>query len=184
MNDIDSHKHASYFKGPVRERDAPGYKDIVYVPQNLKAIRAAISAGNRIVAAASSAAAEAEGDTSAVASPAAGTSSSSSASVLEIPRTADMAAGRVIVNGTQLERELLRMLANAFMFNPGDDGMAEITREMFHDVEQKLTAWRGGTERFISGGGSSGGGGSGSAGGDEGTTEEESGKGSVKRRKV
>lgn len=49
MNDIQSHKHASLFSNPVRDRDAEGYSDIIKRPQDLKSIRTAITAGNRAV---------------------------------------------------------------------------------------------------------------------------------------
>ncbi|KAM3418850.1 hypothetical protein BST61_g4813 [Cercospora zeina] len=134
MNDILSHKHAAYFAGPVRDRDAPGYGDIVRQPQNLKMIKAAITAGTQLVKATSST-----------------TDSPSEAGnamsgTVELERTADTTPPKVIVNGAQLEKELMRMFANAYMFNPGEDGMALSTKEMFSDVEQKISEWRG-TER-------------------------------------
>ena len=39
------------------------------------------------------------------------------------------------------------MLANAVMFNPGEDGMVADTREMAGDVEARLREWRGVPER-------------------------------------
>ncbi|KAF2214640.1 hypothetical protein CERZMDRAFT_90178 [Cercospora zeae-maydis SCOH1-5] len=134
MNDILSHKHAAYFAGPVRDRDAPGYGDIVRQPQNLKMIKTAITAGTQLVKATSST-----------------TDSPSEAGnamsgTVELERTVDTTPPKVIVNGAQLEKELMRMFANAYMFNPGEDGMALSTKEMFSDVEQKISEWRG-TER-------------------------------------
>lgn len=151
MNDITSHKHASYFAKEVRDKDAPGYSEIVKHPQNLKSIRSAITAGGKAVAAA----------TANMDSPAATPSATST--TVELERTADLIPPKAIVNGAQFEKELMRMLANAYMFNPGEDGMALSTKEMFEDVEQKISEWRG-TER--------------EAGGDE----EDEGKG--KRRKI
>src|SRR5439155_16763993 len=52
MNDIGQHKYASIFSGPVKEKDAPGYKDLIYRPQDLKSIKSAIAAGGKAVAAA------------------------------------------------------------------------------------------------------------------------------------
>jgi hypothetical protein len=40
------------------------------------------------------------------------------------------------------------MFANAYMFNPGEDGMALSTKEFFADAEQKIAEWRG-TERLV-----------------------------------
>lgn len=137
MNDINSHKHAAYFATAVREKAAPGYNDIVLWPQNLKSIRTAITAGTKAVAAA----------TSALDSPA-DASTASSSNTIELERTADLEPPKAIVNGAQLEKELMRMLANAYMFNPGEDGMALSTREFFHDIEEKISDWRG-TERMM-----------------------------------
>ncbi|KXT07289.1 hypothetical protein AC578_408 [Pseudocercospora eumusae] len=148
MNDILSHKHAAYFNAPVRDKDAPGYSDLVLQPQNLKAIRSAITAGTHAIKAASAAMDD---------------SSDPTTGTIELERTADVIPPKVIVNGAQLEKELYRMFANAYMFNPGEDGMALSTKEMFEDVEAKMSEWRG-TERLA------------------GVEEEEDGKG--KRRKV
>lgn len=134
MNDINSHKHAAYFATAVREKAAPGYNDIVLWPQDLKSIRAAITAGTKAVAAA----------TSALGSPA----ELEGSNTIELERTADLEPPKAIVNGAQLEKELMRMLANAYMFNPGEDGMALSTREFFDDISQKISDWRG-TERML-----------------------------------
>ncbi|EME48619.1 hypothetical protein DOTSEDRAFT_67604 [Dothistroma septosporum NZE10] len=135
MNDITSHKHASYFAKEVRDKDAPGYSDIIREPQDLKSIRTAITAGGRAIAAASSS----------LESPPSGTPGASS-TIIELERTVDLIPPKAIVNGAQLEKELMRMFANAYMFNPGEDAMALSTKEMFDDVEQKISDWRG-TER-------------------------------------
>ena len=138
MNDINSHKHASYFTNPVRDRDAPGYNEIVLQPQNLKSIRAAITAGSRAINAA------AASQDSPTGTPAATTTKAADGStILELERTADLVPPKAIVNGVQLEKEIMKMFANAFMFNPGEDGMAAITTEMCRDVEQKIGEWRG-----------------------------------------
>lgn len=135
MNDINSHKHAAYFATAVREKTAPGYNDIVLRPQNLKSIRTAITAGTKAVAAATSALDSTDESSSARA--AEGTNT------IELERTSDLEPPKAIVNGAQLEKELMRMLANAYMFNPGEDGMALSTREFFHDIEEKISDWRG-----------------------------------------
>ena len=138
MNDITSHKHASYFAGPVRNKDASGYTEIIKQPQHLKSIRAAITAGTRAIAAA----------TSSLDSPSATPSASVSrapdgSTTVELERTVDLIPPKAIVNGAQLEKEVYRMLANAVMFNPGEDGLVADTREMFEDVEAKIRDWRG-----------------------------------------
>ncbi|KAK4507800.1 hypothetical protein PRZ48_001535 [Zasmidium cellare] len=137
MNDIQSHKHGTYFAKEVREKDAPGYSDIVKQPQNLKSIRSAITSGARAIAAASTAD-----------SPSATPSASST--TVELERSVDLIPPKAIVNSAQLEKELMRMFANAYMFNPGEDGMALSTKEMFQDVEQTISNWRG-TNREVAG---------------------------------
>lgn len=165
LNDINSHKHASYFANPVRDKDAPGYSVIVKQPQNLKAIRTAITAGARAVNAASAS----------LDSPSAA-SASGDATTVELERTADLIPPRAIVNGAQLEKEVLRILANAVMFNPGEDGIVLEAREMWEDVGAKIEAWRG-AEREV--------GDATAGGGNEGAAEaEDEREGRGKRRKV
>ncbi|KAL9036655.1 MAG: hypothetical protein Q9214_006038, partial [Letrouitia sp. 1 TL-2023] len=53
INDISAHKLASIFAKPITEREAPGYHSLVYRPQDLKSIKAAISAGSKALAVAS-----------------------------------------------------------------------------------------------------------------------------------
>jgi len=138
MNDITSHKHGSYFQKEVRDKDAPGYGEIVKQPQNLKSIGRAIAAGNHAIAAASTS----------IESPTATPTTTST--TVELERSIDLMPPKAIVNGAQLEKELMRMFANAYMFNPGEDGMALTTKEMFEDVERKINDWRG-TERGAGG---------------------------------
>lgn len=165
MNDINSHKHASYFANPVRDRDAPGYSEIIKQPQNLKGIRAAISAGTRAIAAAATA-----GESPSVAeTPGRNTYPATGEATLELERSEDVEPPKAIVNAGQLEKEVMRMFANAVMFNPGQDGLVGFTREMMEDVEAKIREWRG------EAGGNGG-------GGEEEEVEEESGKG--KRRRM
>jgi hypothetical protein len=147
MNDIGSHKHGSRFHQPVRDKDAGGYSEIIRKPRDLKSIRAAITAGTRAVNAAT-ATSNAEDTHSPTGTPARGLVDSSSATV-ELERSADLMPPKAIVNGAQLEKEVLHMLANAVMFNPGEDGMVADTREMFDDVETRIREWRG-AERDLS----------------------------------
>jgi len=164
MYDISSHKLAGMFARPLTEREAPGYRDLIYRPQDLKSIRSAIAAGTRALAASSS---ETAGE---------------GASVL-VAVNADVVPPRGIVNSAQLEKELMRMFANAVMFNPdskrgipaalrgrgrgerhvpaalreeqggeeeegeeeGSDaegGLVRDTREMCEAVEAKVEGWR------------------------------------------
>ncbi|KAK5278404.1 hypothetical protein LTR16_008651, partial [Cryomyces antarcticus] len=140
MNDIGSHKNASFFAVPVKEKQAEGYHDIIKRPQDLKSIRTAITAGNRAVIAATA-------QSSTIDSPTAGGSSGTPNNAREggtvtLERTADLLPPKAIVNSAQLEKELMRMFANAVMFNPGDGGMVQDTREMSEDVQRKMGNWR------------------------------------------
>lgn len=115
MNDISAHKLASMFAKPLTEREAPGYKDLIYRPQDLKSIKSAIIAGSKaLVAAADSVGA---GPTSSSAQMGSGTPNSKGASTVWVPATADVMPPKGIVNSAQLEKELMRMFANAVMFN-------------------------------------------------------------------
>jgi hypothetical protein len=111
----------------VRDKDASGYSEIIRKPRDLKSIRAAITAGTRAVNAAT-VTSNMEDD--------------SGSTTVELERSADLMPPKAIVNGAQLEKELLHMLANAVMFNPGEDGMVADTREMFDDVETRIRDWR------------------------------------------
>lgn len=167
MNDVAAHKHASIFAKPLTEREAPGYKDLIYRPQDLKSIRGALSQGNRAVAAATEAAV-AEGESPMPS----GTPSKNTAWLAKTP---ELIPPKAIVNSSQLEKELIRMFANAIMFNPAPDaergfgpsfrmirhgqsatttrssshpwdldegGISRDTREMCDDVEKAVTKWR------------------------------------------
>lgn len=111
---IGAHRSASTFAKPIKDSDAPGYKNAILRPQDLKSIKAAITAGNRAGLAAI-AAMDTEVDKSAT-------------SVL-LPISEDLVPPRGIVNNAQLEKELMRMFANAVMFNPGPErGFARLLR--------------------------------------------------------
>ena len=100
-------------------------------------------------------------------SPAPGTPSKNA--VLMLPKTEDVIPPKAVVNSAQLEKELIRMFANAIMFNPipqrgfghafpmtsdsdsrestqvpeaDEGGIIKDTLEMFEDVEQAVTRWR------------------------------------------
>jgi hypothetical protein len=164
MNDVATHKLASIFGKPIGERDAPGYHDLIYRPQDLKTIKSAIHQGSKAVATAGeSLSTPGDGE-----SPAPG-GSSSKHGVLMLPKTEDFVPPKGVVNSAQLEKELIRMFANAIMFNPipqrgfgpafpmssdrgsrestqvgdGDEGgIIQDSLEMFEDVQQAVTRWR------------------------------------------
>ncbi|KAI9832444.1 MAG: hypothetical protein M1826_001768 [Phylliscum demangeonii] len=122
LNAIGAHRFASLFAAPVKEKAAPGYRETIYQPQDLKSIKAAIAHGSRAVAAA---AASLSDNTSGVgASPSqAGTplprtASGGTLAPLWLPPNPDIVPPKGIVNSAQLEKELLRMFANAVMYNP------------------------------------------------------------------
>ncbi|CEL00689.1 hypothetical protein ASPCAL00287 [Aspergillus calidoustus] len=166
MNDVTTHKHASIFAKPLAERDAPGYRDLIYRPQDLKSIKSAIHQGSRALAAATEAANTPVGDGE---SPAPNASTPSKNAVLMLQKTEDVIPPKAVVNSAQLEKELIRMFANAVMFNPvpqrgfgpafpmmsdggsgrrsyapevDEGGIINDTQEMFEDVEQAVTRWR------------------------------------------
>lgn len=117
MNNISAHKLASMFAKPLTDREAPGYKDLIYRPQDLKSIKSAIIAGGKAVVSATDSL-----YTDGVGSPAqiggSGTPSAKGTGSSWIPATPDVVPPKGIVNSAQLEKELMRMFANAVMFNP------------------------------------------------------------------
>lgn len=130
LNEITAHRHAGPFQKPVSNREVEGYRDIIKRPQDLKSIKAAITAGSRAVAAALAATDDSDNNTS-------------SGAVVALPRTEDLIPPRAIVNSAQLEKEVLRMFANAVLFNPGDEGIVQDAREMAEDMAGKINDWRG-----------------------------------------
>ncbi|KAL4879178.1 hypothetical protein BJY04DRAFT_220540 [Aspergillus karnatakaensis] len=170
MNDVTMHKYASIFAKPLAERDAPGYPDLVYRPQDLKSIKSSIHQGSKALAAATEAANTPVADGE---SPVPGGTPSKNG-VLMLQKTEDIIPPKAIVNSAQLEKELIRMFANAVMFNPvpqrgfgphfpmevdGGDGtrsyapepdeggIIKDTLEMFEDVEKAVTRWRAAERR-------------------------------------
>ena len=172
MQTITAHKDAYLFLKPLTERDAPGYDKLVFRAQDLKAIKTALVAGSRAVAAII------EG---------AGEEIDHGAKSIWIPKTEEVVPPKGIVSSSQLEKELLRIFANAVMFNPElaenrglgvafqtrartleehrsgeredvegeatrneigvarpvDGAVVEDTRKMCADVEEAFDAWRG-----------------------------------------
>ncbi|KAL2833031.1 Bromodomain-containing protein [Aspergillus cavernicola] len=166
MNDVTTHKHASIFTKPLTERDAPGYRDLIYRPQDLKSIKSAIHQGSKALATATEAANTPVVDGE---SPAPNAGTPSKNAVLMLQKTEDVIPPKAIVTSAQLEKELIRMFSNAVMFNPvpqrgfgpafpmaadggsgsrsyapepDEGGIIKDTVEMFEDVEQAVTRWR------------------------------------------
>jgi hypothetical protein len=132
INDILSHKHASLFSNPVREKDAEGYTTMIRRPQDLKSIKTAIAAGQRAVTAAA-----AEATPNAVTS-----SPRDAAGPILLPYNEDLVPPKGIVSSAQLEKEVMRMFTNAVMFNPGEDDVVQDSREMFEDAQQTIANFR------------------------------------------
>lgn len=129
LNEITSHKLAGIFAKPLSERDAPGYKSLIHRPQDLKTIKAAISKGSKAAIAAideleptATLNATESGDSSTIAQDATPESSSIAGPIGNgfylVRATEDLLPPKGIVNSSQLEAELVRMFANAVMFNP------------------------------------------------------------------
>ena len=124
LNDIVSHKLAGIFAKPLSERDAPGYKDLILRPQDLKSIKAAITKGGKAALAAIEMLDEEapRGEQTPMRSaPGAYADRQERAlgnGVYLVKANEDLMPPRGIVNSTQLEMELVRTFANAVMFNP------------------------------------------------------------------
>ncbi|EXJ54417.1 hypothetical protein A1O7_09756 [Cladophialophora yegresii CBS 114405] len=137
LNEILSHKLAGIFAKPLSERDAPGYKDLVLRPQDLKSIKAAISKGGKAALAAIEAFEErtananagsedADGEKTLMQNAPASTTARGPLAgeraigngVYLVRASEDLVPPKAIVNSAQLELELVRVFANAVMFNP------------------------------------------------------------------
>jgi len=172
INDVTAHKFAGIFAKPLTERDAPGYKNLIYRPQDLKSIKSAIHHGNKaVITASENTVSTPSGDAG---SPPASASTPSKTAVQLLTKTVDLIPPKGIVNSAQLEKELMRVFANAIMFNPnpergfgpafrmindagtvgpegvvvggaddeGFSGIVKDTREMFEHVEGQVAGWR------------------------------------------
>lgn len=118
MNDISAHKLASLFAKPLTDRDAPGYKNLIYRPQDLKSLKSAIGAGSRALAAAVDGSGAADAGSPITQLGGETPSNNVRRPTVWIPATVDVVPPKGIVNSAQLEKELMRMFANAVMFNP------------------------------------------------------------------
>ena len=116
LNDVNRHKVAGIFAKPLTDRDAPGYQDLIYRPQDLKSIRAAVARGSRAAnLVIEENEAEAEDGNEAGSPPV--KNATPSGSIL-VSKTEDLTPPKGIVNSAQMEMELMRVFANAIMFNP------------------------------------------------------------------
>lgn len=104
LSRVTEHKFAGIFAKALSERDAPGYKSLIHKPQDLKSIKAAVTRGSKAAVAAIEKAEQETGE-----------------APTTVRKTQDLVPPKSIVNMDQLEMELLRMFANAIMFNPLPD---------------------------------------------------------------
>lgn len=122
LDQISGHRDANMFATALRERDAPGYKQIVLRPQDLTSIRAAIKHGNKAAIQAASILPGGDPGTPSV----------------WLPISEDLAPPKGIVNSAQLERELVHMFCNAIMYNPDPDrGIGQAFLKRSHQEEEE-----------------------------------------------
>ncbi|KAL8749469.1 MAG: hypothetical protein Q9184_006802, partial [Pyrenodesmia sp. 2 TL-2023] len=117
INNITGHKLASIFAKPLTEREAPGYHSLIYRPQDLKSIKQAITNGNRALNVLLENGNSDPDDP--VISEIAGANESDMR--FWVRKHEDIVPPKGIVNSVQLEREIMRVFANAVMFNPDPD---------------------------------------------------------------
>ncbi|KAL8949901.1 MAG: hypothetical protein Q9222_004026 [Ikaeria aurantiellina] len=123
MNDITAHKLASIFAKPITEREAPGYHSLIYRPQDLKSIKQAITNGNRALTAfidqdREDNEEETGGGEAGDVIPVAGAGEADTRVWVRRTNNDDFVPPKGIVNSAQLEKEIVRVFANAVMFNP------------------------------------------------------------------
>lgn len=127
LDQISSHRDANMFATGIRERDAPGYHQIVLQPQDITKIRAAIKHGNK---AASTAASNLPGGDPGGPS-------------VWLPISDDLTPPSSIINSAQLERELVHMFCNAIMYNPDPDrGPGQAFMNRLRDEEEEVVGYR------------------------------------------
>jgi hypothetical protein len=120
LNEISSHKLAGVFAKPLTERDAPGYKDLVLRPQDLKAIKTTVGRGSRAAVAVIEAL-EAQFEEQGVDQEDYRDEDGQGYignGVWQVKKTEELVPPKGISNSAQLELELVRVFANAIMFNP------------------------------------------------------------------
>ena len=168
LNDVNAHKLAGIFAKPLTERDAPGYKDLIYRPQDLKSIRAAVGRGSRAANAVIDELEATKADGEEAGSPAtvvkATTTTTTPSGSILVEKTEELTPPKGIVNSAQLEMEFMRIFANAVMFNPlppserglpaelkmGRDGSSSSSRQQQRSqrakAESKDRGWYGGDD--------------------------------------
>lgn len=115
MNDISAHKLASIFAKPLTQREAPGYPTLIYRSQDLKSIKQAITIGNRALTAFVEQDRDEDGDSKDIISLA---GAGEGDARVWVKKNEDFLPPKGIVNSAQLEKEIMRVFANAVMFNP------------------------------------------------------------------
>ena len=115
LAEISSHRVGAIFSKPLTEKEAPGYRQLVLRPQDLRSIGFAVNKGGRV--AASIVDEDEQRDESGEASTPT-KSVSLPAGFKFVNKTEDLVPPKGIVNSSQLEKELMRVFANAIMFNP------------------------------------------------------------------
>ncbi|RMZ88100.1 hypothetical protein DV736_g4674, partial [Chaetothyriales sp. CBS 134916] len=126
LNEIQSHKLAGIFAKPLTQREAPGYKDLIFRPMDLKTLRAAVTKGSRAAIAAIEGLEEkrdaedknVQANTQHDGHHERGKEKEIGNGFWLVRQTDDLVPPKGIVNAAQLEMELARMFANAVMFNP------------------------------------------------------------------
>ncbi|RMZ76997.1 hypothetical protein DV738_g4607, partial [Chaetothyriales sp. CBS 135597] len=126
LNEIQSHKLAGIFAKPLTQRDAPGYKDLIFRPMDLKTLRAAVTKGSRAAIAAIEVLEDSrdgrdgdeQTDTQHDTHHEHGREREIGNGFWLVRPTEELVPPKGIVNASQLEMELARMFANAVMFNP------------------------------------------------------------------
>lgn len=116
LNDITAHKLASIFAKPITEREAPGYPSLIYRPQDLKSIKQSITTGNRALAAFIEQERNDEEQNADDVIPLVGAGDTDAR--IWVKKNEDFMPPKGIVNSAQLEKEVMRVFANAVMFNP------------------------------------------------------------------
>lgn len=126
LDQISSHRDANMFATALKEKDAPGYRQVVLQPQDITSIRAAIKHGNK--AAVQAAANLPDGDPG-------GPS-------VWLPIADDLVPPHSIINSSQLERELVHMFCNAIMYNPDPDrGFGPAFMKRSQDEEEEAVGY-------------------------------------------
>lgn len=159
LGDISSHKFANLFSTAVNERMAPGYRNLVFRPQDLKSIakpsseqfmsmisnfpatgiKAAVKSGTAAITNTSTGTPAMTPTTEPFA---AATPPASSSTFATLPATTLNTPPKGIVNSVQLEKELFRMFANAIMYNKSTTEIAKETVMMARDVEGMVDNFR------------------------------------------